>query len=123
MALLIPSYTPIYTEDWDFAPFIIGSSIAAGVFNFVGYALVDSAPKKEANYKEGDKFQKNFGITLFTVGAIVKVLGVVLDIARATEAVKDYNEKLRNEYFITKRFDMQMKSENDKIILAFNSYF
>ncbi len=117
-AMLLPSITPIYTENWAVAPYVIGFSVGSGVFNFVGYALYDSYPKTGAT--DADAFKRGFGVALFVVAAFLKVGAVILDIATASSSVDEYNDQLRRKYFIT----MQGFGENQgSLALAFNTRF
>lgn len=118
LALLIPSITPIYTENWNVAPYVIGFSIGSGVFNFVGYALYDSYPSTGAT--DADVFKRGFGVTLFVVAAFLKVGAVILDVVTATASVDEYNEQLRKNFFITLR---EKSGEPASLALAMNLRF
>ena len=92
LAMIPPPLASIYAEDWSYTPVTIGFSAGSGVFTFVGSAL-------RVN-NQGDRSRKNFGNFLVYVGGIMKATSVLVDIIRAPIGVREYNKRLRNNYFI-----------------------
>jgi len=93
LAKIIPPATPIYTEDWNITPYIIGFSVGGGVFNFVGRSLI--------NNSQGDAFRNIFGIVLIIGGVSAKIYSVVTDILNSTSSVENYNNSLKEKFFIS----------------------
>ena len=93
IALMIPPLTVLYTRDWNLAPYTIGFSVSAGIFNFIGRLLWDLSA--------GDWVRIMFGILLVVVGAGAKIYSVVIDVLKSTASTKRFNEELQKEYYVT----------------------
>lgn len=101
LALAVPSVTPFYTEDWDYAPYIVVFSLASGVFNFIGYNLMEKVPEEKDERNSRDNVRYKTGISLFSLSIALKLTSFVLDVWRAHASVDAYNEKIRSKVFIS----------------------
>ena len=103
IAMATPPLTVFYTKDWDIAPRTIGLSLTAGVFNFIGWNLLEN--------ENGSSFQRKFyaGLMLAFAGG-GKLFSLIYDVSSSVKSVKKYNKKIRDKYttpntYITPEFN------------------
>jgi TolB-like protein len=96
LAMAVPPWTMLYTEDWEHAPMTVGFAVGGGLFNFVGFALIENS--------QGLVIRNVFGAILLVAGACGKLYAMISDVLLAISGVEKYNTKLRDKYIVDKGF-------------------
>ncbi len=85
LALMIPPATPFYHEDWDTGAMIVGTSVLAGSFNFVGFSLL----KSRSNHWH----YRLLGYLMVISAVGLKLYSIGKDLQSAVPSTRRTNEK------------------------------